>query len=332
MSPSPRGSEFLSVVVPVYNEEQVIAQFHGRLGAVLDKLALDAEIVYVNDGSHDSTLLALQGLAASDERIVLLDLSRHFGKEAAMTAGIDYSRGAAVVVIDADLQDPPELIPDMLHAWRRGFDIVLMRRRTREGESPFKKITASAFYRLIRYISDVDIPMDVGDFRLLSRRAVQSLGCCKERARFMKGLFAWVGFRQTVIDYDRERRFAGTSKWSYSDLWSFALEGIASFSTAPLKLASYVGIVTAFAAFGYGAFVFGKALFFGDVVRGFPTLIVVILFMGGLQLMALGIIGEYLARVFIEVKRRPLYLLNGVSRAREQSSVAVDVSALEDAH
>jgi polyisoprenyl-phosphate glycosyltransferase len=301
----------LSVVVPVYNEEAVLPEFHRRLAAVLDGLAADlaAEIVYVNDGSSDASLRCLVELHESDVRVAIVDLSRNFGKEIATSAGLDHARGDAVIIIDADLQDPPELIPDMVRAWRAGSDIVRMRRASRAGESWLKRATARAFYRTIGRISEIEIPADVGDFRLLSRRAVAALARFPERSRFMKGLYAWIGFPSVEIAYHRDGRYAGESKWNYWRLWNLALEGITSFSVGPLKVASYVGFVTALVAFGYGVFVIGKTLLYGDPVRGYPTLIVVVLFLGGLQLMALGIIGEYLARVFIDVKARPLYLV-----------------------
>ncbi len=299
----------LSAIVPVYNEEAVLAEFHRRLAAVLDKLPADAEIIYVNDGSRDGTMALLEQLHGSDGRVAVVDLSRNFGKEVAMSAGIDEANGDAVVVIDADLQDPPELIPDMIEAWQRGNDVVLMRRRTRKQESLLKKVTASLFYRAMGRIGTIEIPANVGDFRLLSRRAVQGLRRLPERARFMKGLFTWIGFPSTELEYDRAGRYAGTTKWNYWRLWNFALEGITSFSVAPLKIASYVGLLTAFVAFGYGVKIIAWTLLYGDPVAGYPTLIVVVLFLGGLQLMALGLIGEYLARMFIEVKQRPLYLV-----------------------
>jgi glycosyltransferase involved in cell wall biosynthesis len=301
----------LSVVVPVYNEEAVLPEFHRRLAAVLDGLAADlaAEIVYVNDGSSDASLRWLVEMHESDVRVAIVDLSRNFGKEIATSAGLDHARGDAVIIIDADLQDPPELIPDMVRAWRAGSDIVRMRRASRAGESWLKRATARAFYRTIGRISEIEIPADVGDFRLLSRRAVAALARFPERSRFMKGLYAWIGFPSVEIAYHRDGRYAGESKWNYWRLWNLALEGITSFSVGPLKVASYVGFVTALVAFGYGVFVIGKTLLYGDPVRGYPTLIVVVLFLGGLQLMALGIIGEYLARVFIDVKARPLYLV-----------------------
>jgi glycosyltransferase involved in cell wall biosynthesis len=299
----------LSVVVPVFNEQEVLPEFHRRLAAVLDALPVQAEIVYVNDGSRDGTMALLSGLHRTDPRVAVVDLSRNFGKEIAMSAGLDHAGGDAVVVIDADLQDPPELIPDMLRAHGEGFDVVLMRRRSRAQETWLKKATARAFYRAIGRMGTIAIPENVGDFRLLSRRAVLALRRFPERSRFMKGLFAWIGFPCREIEYDRDGRYAGETKWNYWRLWNFALEGITSFSVVPLKAASYIGFIAAVVAFGYGAFVVAKTLLFGDPVRGYPTLVTLVLFFGGLQLMALGIIGEYLARMFIEVKQRPLYLV-----------------------
>ena len=305
----PSSARAISVVVPVFNEEDVLPEFHRRLAAVLDGLAESAEVVYVNDGSVDGTMALLVALHDADPRVAVVDLSRNFGKEVAMSAGLDHANGDAVVVIDADLQDPPELIPDMISAWREGYDVVLMRRRSRAKESWLKKATARAFYRAIGRMGTIDIPENVGDFRLLSHRAVAALRRFHERSRFMKGLFAWIGFPCREIEYDRDARYAGETKWNYWRLWNFALEGITSFSVVPLKAASYIGFATALVAFAYGGYFVVKTLVFGDPVRGFPTLVAVVLFLGGLQLMALGIIGEYLARMFIEVKQRPLYLV-----------------------
>jgi glycosyltransferase involved in cell wall biosynthesis len=215
-----------------------------------------------------------------------------------------------VVVIDADLQDPPELIPQFIARWREGYDVVYGTRSTRAGESRLKKATSAAFYRVMERLSATPVPRDTGDFRLMSRRALDALKKLRERQRFMKGLFTWVGFKQTAIVYERDARFAGSSKFNYWRLWNFALEGITSFSTAPLKIATYVGVLTALLSFVFGLFVFGKALLFGDVVRGYPTLMIVVLFLGGVQLMALGLIGEYLGRLYMEVKQRPLYLID----------------------
>jgi glycosyltransferase involved in cell wall biosynthesis len=321
-APAAQPNAVLSVVVPVFNEAAVIQDFHRRLAAVLDTLAVTSEVLYVNDGSSDDSMRHLRGFAQADERVVLLDFSRNFGKEIAMTAGLDHASGDAVVVIDSDLQDPPELIPDMLREWQTGVDVVMMRRQSREGESWLKKATASWFYRLIGSIGELPIPADIGDFRLLSRRAVQALQSLPERTRFMKGLFAWVGYRQSTLDYARDARFAGETKWNYWRLWNLALEGITSFSSAPLKMASYVGLATAVYALASGVYVFGKSLLFGDPVAGYPSLMVTVLFLGGVQLIALGIIGEYLARIFVEVKGRPLYLLSGVYRHRSAAPPA----------
>jgi glycosyltransferase involved in cell wall biosynthesis len=314
-TPQARGS--LSVVVPVYNEAAVLPELHRRLSAALDALDAPAEIIYIDDGSRDESGVILVDLHASDPRVALVALSRNFGKEVAMTAGIDHAQGDAVIVMDADLQDPPELIADMVRAWREGADVVVMRRAFRANESWFKRTTAKAFYRVIGRLSEIDIPEDVGDFRLLSRSAVAAFRRLPERSRFMKGLFAWIGFPTRELVYDRDGRFAGETKWSYWKLWNFALEGITSFSAAPLKIASYVGVLTALVAFTYGIFVIVDTLVYGNAVRGYPTLVVLVLFLGGLQLMALGIIGEYLARMFVEVKQRPLYLVAQWSPASE---------------
>lgn len=309
----------LSVIVPVFNEEEALPALHARLSSVLGATGLSWEIVYVDDGSSDGTPDALTALQAAEPAVAVARLSRNFGKEAAMTTGLRLAQGEAVVLIDADLQDPPELIPQMVQAWRDGADVVNMRRRTRDGETWFKRATAHAFYRIINRLSEVPIPRDVGDFRLLSRRAVQALNLLPERNRFMKGLFAWVGFRQATIDYDRHPRAAGTTKWHYRKLWNFALEGITGFSVVPLKLATYAGLLSALTAFGYAMVFVVKTLLFGEPVAGFPTLIVTILLLGGLQLMSIGILGEYLGRLFIETKQRPLYLLDYHHPSRPRS-------------
>jgi glycosyltransferase involved in cell wall biosynthesis len=300
----------LSVVVPVRNEEAVLPPFHRRLFAAIESTPGGFEIIYVDDGSTDRTHALLEFAVARDRRVGCVRLSRNFGKEAATSAGLQYARGDAIVVIDGDLQDPPELIPSMIAAWQRGTDVVNMRRRTRAGESWIKRASAHAFYRVLNWLSEVPIPVDTGDFRLLSRRAVDALNALPERNRVMKGLFAWIGFNQATIEYDREPRAAGKSSWRYWKLWNLALEGITGFSVAPLKVATYVGFATAASAFLLAAFMFAKTIAVGDPVRGFPTLIVVICFLGGLQLMAIGVLGEYVARLFVEAKGRPLYLVD----------------------
>lgn len=301
---------FLTVVVPAYNEQEVLPEFHRRVTAVFETIDADTEILYVNDGSSDTTREVLSALAASDIRVTVVDLSRNFGKEIALSAGLDHARGDAVVVIDADLQDPPELIPELIHQWQNGFDVVYAKRVARDGETWFKRATARIFYWTIQHVSRVHIPEDTGDFRLMSRRAVEALCRLREQHRFMKGLFAWVGFRQTAVPYRRAPRFAGTTKWSYWRLWNFALEGITSFTTAPLRISSYLGMGVAFLAFLYGVFITFRTLAYGDPVPGYPSLMVVILFLGGVQLIAIGMLGEYMGRMFDETKNRPLYVLS----------------------
>ena len=300
----------LGVVVPCYNEEAVLGAFHARLMGVLDAMPVAARVLYVDDGSRDGTFAALEGLCAADPRVAALRLSRNFGKELALTCGLDHAPGDAVVVIDADLQDPPELIPELWARFRDGHDVAYAVRRSRAGESWLKRGTAAAFYRVIGRLADTPVPADTGDFRLLSRRALEALRGLRERHRFMKGLFGWVGFRQVGVPYDRAPRAAGRSSWNWWRLWNFALEGITSFSVAPLKLATYVGLATALLAFGYGAWIVAKTLLWGDPVAGYPSLMSVVLFLGGIQLMALGLIGEYLGRLYLESKQRPLYLID----------------------
>lgn len=316
----------LSVVVPVFNEQEVVAEFHRRLCDSLAKTAVtQSEIIYVNDGSTDKSRALLLQLMRRDRRVQVLDLSRNFGKEAAMTAGLDHAEGDVVVIIDADLQDPPELITEMIRQWRKGYDVINMRRLSRSGETWLKKATASIFYRLMGRIGPVRMPADVGDFRLLSRRAVDALKQLPERTRVMKGLFVWIGFPTMEIGYHRDSRRAGKTKWGYIRLWNLALESITSSTVAPLKAASYVGILTALAAFVYGLFVVVKTLVHGDPVPGYPSLMVIILFLGGLQLFAIGLVGEYLGRMFIETKRRPLYLVKRHHMGAEAVSVTLNM-------
>ena len=299
----------LIVIVPAYNEAAVLEVFHERLSRVLDELPLEGSVLYVDDGSADGTWDIIESLARRDARAGALKLSRNFGKEAAMTAGLDEVDADAVVVIDADLQDPPELIPALIEQWRAGYDVVYATRSARTGETGFKRLTSSAFYRTMERLSDTPVPRDTGDFRLLSRRALEALRQLRERQRFMKGLFAWIGYRQTAVHYQRDPRHAGKTKWNYWRLFQLAVEGITSFSTAPLRVATWTGLSASILAFGYGLWVLTKALLYGDPVRGYPTLMLVILFLGGVQLLALGVIGEYLGRNYAESKQRPLYFV-----------------------
>lgn len=307
-SPSPALPE-ISLVVPVLNEQDVITLFLQRVTPILESIDPHYEIIFVNDGSSDQTLNVLREVNLTDHRVKTVDLARNFGKEIALSAGIDAAIGRAVIPMDVDLQDPPELIPQMVALWRQGWDMVLAKRADRSTDSFMKRTTSALFYKLIASMSDTRIPENVGDFRLLDRRVVDALKLLPERTRFMKGIFAWLGFRQTTVEYVRERRAAGTTKWRPIGLWKLAVEGIVSFSTFPLKLWSYVGASCAALAFLYCVTVVVRALIWGDPVAGYPSLVAITLFLNGIVLMGLGVIGEYLSRIFIEVKQRPLYLV-----------------------
>lgn len=299
----------ISIVVPMYNEEANIDVFFERMEDIFITLDLRYEIVCVNDGSNDGTLAALKHHLERNPNIRLIDLSRNFGKEVALTAGLDYCEGAAVIPIDADLQDPPELIPEMIAKWREGYDMVYATRLTRQGETRVKRGTANLFYRLLGRISEVKIPRNTGDFRLMDRQVVDALKLLPERNRFMKGLFAWVGYKQTAIEYDREPRLAGMTSWNYIKLWHLAMDGITSFSATPLRIWGYLGLFISLSALLYAMYMIIRVLVQGIDVPGYASLMVVILFMGGIQLVTLGVMGEYLSRVFTEVKGRPLYLV-----------------------
>ena len=327
--------DLLTVVVAAYNEGDSLPLLHPRIAAVLEGLesqGVTGRVLYVDDGSTDGTWSVLQGLAAGDARVGLLRLSRNFGKELALTAGLDRVDEGAALILDADGQDPPELIPRFVELWQDGFDDIHGTRVERDGEGWLKRATAHAFYRVIGRLSRTPIPADTGDFRLLSPRALAALAQLRERHRFMKGLFGWVGFNRTSIPYHREPRAAGASKFNFWRLWNLALEGITSFSTAPLRLATYLGLATAALAFVYGLWVIAKALLWGDPVAGWPTMMAVILFLGGIQLIALGLIGEYLGRLYEESKQRPLYLVDVWQPAAGVSSRQVPVGGSGHAH
>jgi glycosyltransferase involved in cell wall biosynthesis len=314
--PDPEGPA-LSIVVPAYNEDAVLEVFHERLATTLDRLGETAEILYVNDGSRDRTQNVLDRLQAADARVAVIDLSRNFGKEVALTAGLHHARGQAVIVIDADLQDPPELIPDLVAPWRaRGVDVVYAQRVARAGETWSKRATAHLFYRLMQHVGRVHLPADTGDYRLLSRRAVEALNQYPEQHRFMKGLFTWIGFEQVPVRYERDPRFAGRTKWSYVKLLNLAIEGVTSFTSAPLRFASVLGLVIAGFAFLDALWIIYKTLRYGDPVAGYPSLMTTVLFLGGVQLTAIGILGEYLGRIFDETKHRPLYHIKDYRPAR----------------
>jgi polyisoprenyl-phosphate glycosyltransferase len=298
-----------SIVVPVYNEEQVLPTFYQRLTHVMDGLGEPFEMIFVNDGSRDTSPVLLRELRAKDERVKYVSLSRNFGHQVAISAGLDHSSGVAVVVLDADLQDPPEVIPRLIQKWWEGYDIVIAVRESRSGESLFKRATAAMFYRLLRYVTATEIPLDAGDFRLMSRRAVEALKSLPERSRFMRGLTSWIGFRQASVRYVREARHAGETKYPLRKMLGFALTGITAFSFVPLQLATYLGFAVSMLSLLYMIYAIGARLFTTHVVLGWTSVIVAVLFIGGIQLISLGILGEYIGRIYEEVKRRPLYLV-----------------------
>ena len=299
----------LSIVVPFYNEQAGCSLLFDRLVPILEAEVPDYEIVCVNDGSSDGTLDKLSTLRDQNERIKIVDLSRNFGKDIALSAGLDFATGHAVIPIDADLQDPPELIPEMLEKWREGYDSVIAVRLARPGHSWLKRASAGLFYRLMGRLSEVDLPANAGDFRLLDRRVVDALTAFPERNRFMKGLFAWTGFRHCHVGYVRPERAADSSKWRVWNLWNFAIDGIVSFTTLPLRMWSYIGSFIAIGALAYMMFILARTLIHGVDVPGYASLLVFLLFFSGLNMIGLGILGEYIGRIFVEVKRRPLYIV-----------------------
>jgi polyisoprenyl-phosphate glycosyltransferase len=299
----------LSVLTPMYNEEEVAEIFIRAIVPELAALPVDWEIICINDGSTDRTLEVLRKIASENSRVKIINLSRNFGKENALTAGLDFATGDAVVPLDADLQDPPSLLGEMVEAWLAGADVVNAARRRRQQDSWLKRITSQYFYKTMGLISDVTLPADVGDFRLISRRACDAVSSLRERRRFMKGLFTWVGYPTVTVYYDRPARAAGNTKWNYWKLWNFALEGITSFSTVPLRIATYVGIGVASLSFAYAFFLVLKTILLGTDVSGYPSLMTAILFLGGVQLFFVGVLGEYIGRIHDEVKQRPIYLV-----------------------
>jgi len=320
----------ISIVVPVYNEEAGIQEFYKRIKKVAQNLDCDStEIIFVDDGSKDSSYSKIVGLAQYDSTLRVLKFSRNFGHQLAISAGMDKAQGDAVVVIDADLQDPPEVIHQFIAKWKEGFDVVFGVRITREGESWLKLLTAATFYRILRSIAQIDIPVDTGDFRLLSRRALNHVLAFTERDRFVRGLVSWIGFKQCGVSYAREKRNAGETKYPYRKMLRFAVDGITSFSNTPLKLASFLGYLTSLLAFLYACGVFiQKAM--GYTVQGWATIMVGLLFLGGVQLICLGIIGEYIGRIFNEIKNRPLYIIEEVFESKKNDEEKEDPCALTE--
>jgi glycosyltransferase involved in cell wall biosynthesis len=310
--PSVTQAPDVSLLIPVFNEAEALPFLLRELNQVLGQVNLTCEIIFINDGSTDQTLDLLKNISEKDKRILIIDLSRNFGKEAALTAGLDICRGRAAIPVDADLQDPPDLIPELIAQWGKGYDVVNAVRRSRREDSRLKRYSAHVFYRTLGRLSAINLPADTGDFRLLSRPVIDALKAMPERRRFMKGMFAWVGFRSTDIFYDRKARIAGKTTWNYFKLLNLAIEGITSFSSAPLRLAMYLGLGVAFLSMTYAAVVIFKTLVWGESVAGYASLMVALLFLGAMQLICIGISGEYLGRVYEESKGRPIYLVKSI--------------------
>ena len=308
----------ISILVPCYNEQDSLPLFYDELNRVMTDERLSGyewEMLFVNDGSKDNTLAVLKLLREKDERVSYIDLSRNFGKEKAMLAGFDYVTGDCMIIMDADLQDPPSLIPEMVEWWEQGFDDVYAKRKTRGEESFIRKSFSLLFYRILQKMTKIEVLQNVGDFRLLDRSCINALKSLRESERYTKGMFCWIGFRKKELLFDRGDRVAGKSAWNFWSLLSLAIEGITSFTTSPLRISSIIGFIVSIAAFLYMIFIVVKTILYGDSVQGFPTLICVILFLGGIQLISIGILGEYIARIFNESKRRPTYIIrehNGI--------------------
>lgn len=307
------GDIELSIVVPFFNEEDTVAVLFSSLLPILRGLGCEFEVICVNDGSSDATLQALLQYRQQEPRIVILDFSANFGKEAALKAGFDHARGRAVIPMDCDLQDPPEVIPELVKQWRDGYEVVHAR-RAHYGDSPARRATAVLYYKFLSAMTKVSIPQDVGDFRLMDRKVVDIIKVLVERQRFTRGLVAWVGFKSTVVEYQRPQRTEGYSKYNFRRLWNLALDGITGFSMVPLKIWTFVGVCVSLVSFIFAAFIVLRTLIYGSDVPGFASLIVVVLLLGGLQLMGIGLLGEYLGRTYLESKQRPIYILRSVYR------------------
>lgn len=300
----------ISLVIPAFNEQEVLQHLYERLTKLAgENTEYDFEFLFVNDGSRDKTLEIIKAYAEKDPKIAYVNLSRNFGKETAMIAGLDHVTGDATVIIDADLQDPPELIPKMIEFWEQGYDDVFARRNSRAGETWLKKITSAGFYKVLQSSTRIPIQQDTGDFRLLDKRCVQALREMRESQRYTKGMFSWIGYKKKEITYDRDPRAAGETKWNYFKLVDLAIEGIVSFTTAPLRWSTIMGSVVSLLAFIYIIYLVGRTLLYGSDLAGYPSMMAVILFLGGVQLLSLGIIGEYIGRIFNETKNRPLYFV-----------------------
>ncbi len=300
----------LSIIIPIYNEELNIGSLYNRLKPIVNKINVSYELIFVNDGSSDKSIFLIKQLAATDNTIRYIDFSRNFGHQIAVTAGIDLSKGEAVAIIDADLQDPPELIEVLYHKMKEGFDVVYAKRRSRKDKNVFKKMAYKTFYRLLKKISQVDIPLDTGDFRIMHRKVVDVLKNMPEQHKFLRGQIAWIGFNQTFVEYDRDVRAAGEPGYTYKKLFKLALDGITSFSNAPLRLATIMGFVVSFISLIIICYTLISYFFFkGNIPQGWASIMISVLFIGGVQLLSIGIIGEYMSRVQSDVRKRPLYIL-----------------------
>ncbi len=316
-----------SVIVPMYNEEEVIPETYRRLTKVMDDINESYEIIFINDGSRDNTKAMLSELCKTDKRVKMIDFARNFGHQIAITAGMDYAAGDCMVIIDGDLQDPPELIPDMIEIWRSGFDVVYGKRKSRQGETFFKKFTAKIFYRLLGKLTDVDIPVDTGDFRLIDRKVCEALKQLPERSRYVRGLMSWVGFKQTAIEFERSERFAGETKYPLKKMLKLAMDGIMSFSYKPLRIASYLGTFLSLASFLYLIFVLLQKLIFPESAQsGWASIIAVSLFFNGIILLMLGIIGEYIGRIYDEAKGRPLYIISELKNMEDRKGPSFKIN------
>ncbi len=309
-----------SIVIPVYNEEEVIEHTYERLKTVMQSSDGNYELLFINDGSKDKSVDILLQLSEQDKTIKIVDFSRNFGHQIAITAGMDYASGNAIVIIDADLQDPPELILEMIQKWKEGYDVVYAKRTARKGETFFKKQTASAFYKTLRAMTEIDIPIDTGDFRLIDRKVCDQMNNIHEKNRFVRGLVSWVGFKQTAVEYERDERFAGETKYPLKRMLKLSLDGITSFSYKPLKLANYLGASLSLIGFVYMLIVLYQKLFTTTTVTGWSSIIVIQLFFSGITLMMLGVIGEYIGRIYDEAKNRPLYIVKDIYQHEQASA------------
>lgn len=312
------NKKLVTILIPAYNEEEALPMLYERLVRLMDGLPqYNFELLFVNDGSRDKTLEILKEMRKSDSRVCYVNLSRNYGKEVAMIAGFDYVNGDCMINIDADLQDPPELIPEMLKYWEEGYDDVYAKRKSRKGESIFKKLTSWGYYRVLQSMTNIQIQTDTGDFRLLDRRCVEAIRQMRESQRYTKGLYSWIGYKKKEILYDRDARVAGKTKWNYRQLANLSIDGITSFTTSPLRWAAIIGMLVSLCGFIYMIIIIAKTLISGIDVPGYASMMVVILFLGGLQLIFLGIIGEYLGRAFYESKGRPLYFIDCYNEKKE---------------